>query len=185
MYFAEENERLRKIVRRIAEGSPGRITSRPIDALLYSIVRASRPERCLELGAYEGTTSLYIAQGLKDNEEGSLLSVEIDEGYARGARQHLEEAGLGDYAEVRVGDSLEVVPDLEGMFDLVFIDTAPDQYPDDYRNVRPLLSERGVLGIDDALVSSEVVGLVRRDMNVLEFQEYRSFLLAQPRQTEK
>lgn len=185
MYFAEENERLRKIVRRIAEGSPGKITSRPIDALLYSIVRASRPGRCLELGAYEGTTSLYIAQGLKDNEEGSLTSVEIDEGYARGARQHLEEAGLTDYADVVVGDSLEVVPDLEGEFDLVFIDTAPEQYPEDYANVKPLLSGRGVLGIDDALLSEEVVRKVRDDMNVIEFQEFRSFLLAQPRRGNK
>lgn len=180
MYFAEENERLRKIVRRIAEGSPGKITSRPIDALLYSVVRATRPQRCLELGAYEGTTSLYIAQGLKDNQEGELLSVEIDEGYARGARQHLREAGLEDYAEVRVGDSRDVVPEIDEEFDLVFIDTSPDQYLEDYRNVKPLLSSHAVLGIDDALTADGVVEEVRGDMSVIEFTEYRSFLLAQP-----
>lgn len=180
MYFAEENERLRKIVQRIAEGSPGKITSRPIDALLYSVVRATRPDQCLELGAFEGTTSLYIAQGLKDNGEGFLKSVEIEESLARGARQHIDEAGLSDYAEVVVGDSTEVVPEMETEFDLIFIDTSPSQYLEDYRNVKSLLSDQGVLSINDALQADGVVEEVRRDMNVVEFYEYRSFLLAQP-----
>ncbi|MDY6780030.1 MAG: class I SAM-dependent methyltransferase [Halobacteria archaeon] len=183
MYYAEENEKLREIVQRIAERSPGKVTSRPIDALLYSVVRARKPDRCLELGAYEGTMSLYIAQGLKDNGEGELTAVEVDEASARGARQHLDEAGLEDYAEVVVADSTEYVPTLDGKFDLVFVDTPPNQYTEDYENVRPLLADDGVLAVDDALSSGndDLVERMEKDdgMNVLRFHEYRSFVLAQ------
>ncbi|MDY7081616.1 MAG: class I SAM-dependent methyltransferase [Halobacteria archaeon] len=179
MYFAEENERLRKIVRRIAEGNPEKITSRPIDALLYSVVRATNPERCLELGAFEGTTTLYIAQGLKDNEGGKLTSIEMNESNARGARQHLEDAEVDDYAEIIVGDSREIVPDLEGNFDLIFIDTSPNQYEEDYENATGLLAEGGILGIDDALEGNdELIERIEDEMNIITFEDW-SFVLAQ------
>lgn len=179
MYFAEENERLKEIVRRIAERSPGNVTARPVDALVYTVVRATGAKRCLELGAYEGATSLYIAQGLADNGSGELLAVEIEEASARGARKHLEEADVAEYAEVVVGDSREYVPDLEGEFDLVFVSTPPQQHATDYENVRPLLAEGGFLGIDNATGSSEAVERARDDdMDVLEFDDW-SFALAQ------
>ena len=181
MYFAEENERLKEIVRRIAERSPGSVTARPVDALVYTVVRATGAERCLELGAYEGTTSLYIAQGLADNGTGELLAIEIEEPTARGARKHLEEAGVAEYADVVVGDSLEYVPTLDEneKFDLVFVSTPPKQHATDYENVRPLLTDGGFLGIDNATGSSEGVEKARKDgMDVLEFEDW-SFALAQ------
>ncbi|MFW5929336.1 MAG: O-methyltransferase [Halobacteriota archaeon] len=179
MYFAEENERLRRIVGRIAEANPGRVTSRPIDALLYSVVRAVDAERVLELGAYEGTTSLYLAQGVADNGGGTLTAVELEESHARGARQHLREAGLDDVGTVVVGDSREVVPGLDGEYDVVFVDTTPTQYHEDYANVRGALAEGGVLGVHQALDSDGLLDEVRDDMDALVFEEYGSFLLAQ------
>jgi len=182
MYFAEENEDLREIVQRIAERSPGSVTARPVDALVYTVVRATSPERCLELGAYEGTTSLYIAQGLADNGSGELVAVEIDEANARGARKHLEEAGVGEHTEVVVGDSRDYIPTLDEdeKFDLIFVSTPPQQHTTEYENLRPLLSEGGFLGVDNAVgTSSEAVEHARDDgMDVLTFNDW-SFALAQ------
>lgn len=178
MYFAEENERLKKIVRRIAERSPAEVTPRPVDALVYSVVRASSPERVLELGAYEGTTSLYIAQGLVDEENGKLVAVEVDGSSAKGARKHVEEAGVADRVEVVVEDSRDYVPTLDGVFDLVFVSTPPGQHAADYENVRRLLAEGGFLCIDNA-DRSEAVERARDDgLDVLEFDDW-SFALAQ------
>ena len=178
MYFAEENERLKDIVRRIAERSPGSVTPRPVDALVYSVVRASSPDRCLEIGAYEGTTSLYIAQGLADEGNGELIAVEIEKASARGARKHVEEEGVADRVEVVAEDSLEYVPTLEGEFDLVFVSTPTKQHAEEYENVRPLLAEDGYLGIDNA-DGSEAVERAREDgMDVLTFDDW-SFALAQ------
>jgi len=178
MYFAEENERLKGIVRRIAERSPGSVTPRPVDALVYSVVRATAPDRCLELGAYEGTTSLYIAQGLADNGNGGLVAVEIEESSARGARKHAEEAGVDDRVEVVVDDSRDYAPTLDGEFDLVFVSTPTKQHAEEYENVRPLLSEDGFLGIDNATGSAAVEGARDDGMDVLTFDGW-SFALAQ------
>ncbi|MFP4188564.1 MAG: O-methyltransferase [Halobacteriales archaeon] len=178
MYFAEENESLKKIVRRIAERSPGNVTPRPVDALVYSVVRATAPDRCLEIGAYEGTTSLYIAQGLADEENGELVAVEVEESSARGARKHVEEAGVADRVDVVVEDSLEYVPSLEGEFDLVFVSTPTKQHAEEYENVRPLLAEDGFLGIDNADGSAAVEGARDDGMDVLTFDDW-SFALAQ------
>ena len=148
-------------------------------------MRATGAERCLELGAYEGTTSLYIAQGLADNGSGELVAVEVEESSARGARQHLEEAGVAEHAEVVVADSRDYVPKLGGegedgdRFDLIFVSTPPKQHAEDYENVRPLLTDGGFLGIDNATGSSEAVSLARGDgMDVLGFDEW-SFAMAQ------
>jgi predicted O-methyltransferase YrrM len=178
MYFAEENERLKDIVRRIAERSPGNVTPRPVDALVYSVVRATSPDRCLELGAYEGTTSLYIAQGLADNGNGELVAVEVDESSARGARKHVKEAGVADRVEVVVGDSREHVPKLDGGFDLIFVSTPTKQHAEDYGNVRPLLTDSGFLGIDNATGSAAVEKARDGGMDALTFDDW-SFVLAQ------
>jgi predicted O-methyltransferase YrrM len=178
MYFAEENDRLKDIVRRIAERSPGSVTPRPVDALVYSVVRASSPDRCLEIGAYEGTTSLYIAQGLVDEGNGELVAVEVEESSARGARKHIEEAGVADRVEVVVEDSLEYVPTLEAEFDLIFVSTPTKQHAEEYENVRPLLAEGGFLGIDNADGSAAVEKAREDGMDVLTFDDW-PFALAQ------
>jgi predicted O-methyltransferase YrrM len=178
MYFAEENDRLKDIVRRIAERSPGSVTPRPVDALVYSVVRASSPDRCLEIGAYEGTTSLYIAQGLVDEGNGELVAVEVEESSARGARKHIEEAGVADRVEVVVEDSLEYVPTLEAEFDLIFVSTPTKQHAQEYKNVRRLLADGGFLGIDNADGSAAVEKAREDGMDVLTFDDW-SFALAQ------
>ncbi len=178
MYFAEENESLKEIVRRIAERSPANVTARPVDALVYSVVRATSPDRCLELGAYEGTTSLYIAQGLADEANGELVAVEVEEPSARGARKHVEEAGVADRVDVVVGDSRDHVPTLEGEFDLVFVSTPTKQHAEDYGNVRPLLVDGGFLCIDNADGSAAVERARDDGMDVLTFEDW-SFALAQ------
>ncbi|MCX2818656.1 class I SAM-dependent methyltransferase [Haladaptatus sp. F3-133] len=178
MYFAEENDRLKEIVRRIAERSPGSVTPRPVDALVYSVVRATSPDRCLEIGAYEGTTSLYIAQGLADEANGELVAVEVEESSARGARKHVEGAGVGDRVEVVTDDSLEYVPTLEGGFDLIFVSTPTKQHAEEYENVRPLLSDDAYLGIDNADGSPAVEKARDDGMDVLTFDDW-SFALAQ------
>ncbi|MFP4175105.1 MAG: O-methyltransferase, partial [Halobacteriales archaeon] len=123
-------------------------------------------------------TSLYIAQGLADNENGELVAVEVDESSARGARKHVEEAGVADRVGVVVADSRDHVPTLDGVFDLVFVSTPTKQHADDYENVSALLADDGFLGIDNATGSAAVEGARDDGMDVLTFDDW-SFALAQ------
>ncbi|MDN5697931.1 MAG: class I SAM-dependent methyltransferase, partial [Rubrobacter sp.] len=62
-------------------------------------------------------------------EGGKLLSLELDEEYARIARANIERAGLSGKVEVRVGDARELLSDMQETFDLVFIDADKEGYP--------------------------------------------------------
>jgi len=67
----------------------------------YSIVRLLRPSNVIEIGCYNGASSICIAQALRDNNSGGHLHcVELDEHNIRVTREHLKEAGLTDLVTV-------------------------------------------------------------------------------------
>lgn len=63
----------------------------------YSIVRLLRPSNAIEIGCYNGASSICIAQALRDNKSGGHLHcIELDEHNIMVTREHLKEAGLVD-----------------------------------------------------------------------------------------
>jgi caffeoyl-CoA O-methyltransferase len=77
-----------------------------------------------------------------------LISLEIDERHAEVARQNVERAGLGEKVEIRVGDARERLAELEGPFDLIFIDADKEGYPE-YLEWALKLSRPGSLILGD------------------------------------
>ena len=69
--------------------------------LLHTLVRLSRAKRVVEVGCFTGYSALWMALGLPT--DGTLLSLERDEGAAEVARKHLESAGVADRVELRSG----------------------------------------------------------------------------------
>src|SRR5918996_4021535 len=82
------------------------------------------PRRALEVGSFLGYGALAIARGLPD--DGELVCLELDQGYAERARGHLSAAGLADRVEFRIGPALENLraTDRTERFDFAFIDAA-------------------------------------------------------------
>ena len=98
--------------------------------LLQSKVRNLRPEsRVLELGCFCGYSALLIASVLPEG--GTLLGVEIDDQSVRVARAVIDYAGLSERVTVHHGSSEIVIPTLNGVFDLVFLDHWKDLYKPD------------------------------------------------------
>jgi predicted O-methyltransferase YrrM len=120
-----EDEALRSAVERAeAAGLPAIQVSPPQGKLLALLVRLVGAKRILEFGTLGGYSAILMARALPP--EGRLITLEAKAEYAEVARESLEEAGVGDRVEVRVGPALELLPELEqeqaGPFDLVFID---------------------------------------------------------------
>jgi caffeoyl-CoA O-methyltransferase len=122
---------------------------------LEMLVHVAGARRVLELGTYSGYSALSMAAALREG--GRVTSCELSAERAEFARRHIEAAGYGDRVEVRVGPALETLERLEGPFDLVFIDADKPAYGDYYEACLPLLSERGLLVIDNTLWSGRVV----------------------------
>ena len=87
---------------------------------LHLLVRMTGARRLLEIGTLGGYSTIWMARGLPEG--GRIVTVEVDPRTAEVARANFERAGVADRVDLRVGAALDVLPLLDGPFDLVFID---------------------------------------------------------------
>ena len=135
--------------------SPQMLTGVIEGRFLETLVFVSGARRVLELGTYSGYSALSMAAALPEG--GKVVSCELDEERAEFASRHIEAAGYADQVELRVGPALDTLEQLDGPFDLIFIDADKPGYPGYYEACVPLLAERGLLVIDNTLWSGRVV----------------------------
>jgi caffeoyl-CoA O-methyltransferase len=135
---------------------------------LEFLVRLMRARHVLELGTFTGYSSLSMARGLPDG--GRVISCDVDQETTAIARRYAEEAGLADRIEYRIGSALESIAQLDGPFDLVFIDADKPNYRNYYEAVLPKLSDNGLIVADNALRDGRV--LEDDDEPMKEFNDY-------------
>jgi caffeoyl-CoA O-methyltransferase len=123
--------------------------------LLEFLVRLMRARRVLELGTFTGYSSLSMARGLAEG--GRVITCDVDPETTAIARRYAEEAGLADRIEYRLGCALETIAELEGPFDLVFIDADKPNYRNYYEAVLPKLADDGLIVADNALRDGRVL----------------------------
>jgi predicted O-methyltransferase YrrM len=122
--------------------------------LLELLARLVGARSILELGTLGGYSTIWLARGLADG--GRLVTLEAEPEYARVARANLERAGLADVVDLRVGRALDALPQLEGPFDLIFIDADKRSDPD-YLGEAVRLSRPGTLIVADNVVRGGAV----------------------------
>jgi caffeoyl-CoA O-methyltransferase len=123
--------------------------------LLGWLVWLSGARTVLEIGSFTGYSSISMALNLPG--DGRIISLDVDEETTAIARRYADEAGVADRIEYRVGPALDALADLDGPFDLVFIDADKENYVDYYENVLPELSEKGFIVADNVLWSGRVL----------------------------
>ncbi|MEA2492600.1 MAG: hypothetical protein QOJ29_511, partial [Thermoleophilaceae bacterium] len=103
-----------------AGGLPSIQVEPPTGKLLNMLARMVGAERILEIGVLGGYSTIWLARALPEG--GKLIALEANADYAAVAEKNIAAAGLGDRVEIRVGPALDTLRDVEGPFDLVFID---------------------------------------------------------------
>jgi len=122
---------------------------------LEFLVRATGARRVLELGTFTGYSSISMARGLPDG--GRIVSCDVNEETNAIARRYAEEAGVADRIEYRLGPALDSIAELDGPFDLVFIDADKENYRNYYDAVLPKLADDGLILADNALRNGRVL----------------------------
>ena len=123
--------------------------------VLSMLSKLVRPMRILEVGTFTGYASLCLAEGLR--EEGLLHTVDINEEQQERVQGYFDASPLGKQIVYHIGDAAEIIPTIEGDFDLVFIDA------DKKRNLFyfEMLIERvpsgGLILIDNVLWKGKVL----------------------------
>src|SRR4029453_5295305 len=113
------------------------------------LVRVRRARRILELGTFTGYSSICMALELPA--DGHLITCDVNEETTEIARRYAAEAGGLDPLDSRLGPAVETIAELDGPFDLVFIDADKDGYVDYYEAVLPKLAPRGLIVADNTL----------------------------------
>ena len=95
--------------------------------ILYDIILQNQYKKALEVGTSTGHSAIWIAWALSKT-GGKLITIEIDRDRYRQALVNFKEAGLSDFIDARNADAHQLVKDLPGPFDFVFIDADKDWY---------------------------------------------------------
>lgn len=114
---------------------------------LYGLVRLVRPEHILETGTYTGISSLYMGQALKDNNQGDLVTLEIENSHKERAEKLWRLCEVSDRVKCELTPSLEYSP--IDSFDLVFLDSEPSLRLQEVIRFFPYLYDGGYILIDD------------------------------------
>ena len=123
--------------------------------LLQFLVWATGARRVLEIGCFTGFSAQMMASSLP--EDGMITTCEIDLEIAAIAQKHLDRSPDGHKIDIRVGPALETLKSLAGPFDLVFIDADKTSYSDYYERAMKMLSDRGIIAIDNVLWGGRVL----------------------------
>ena len=131
--------------------------SAEVGELLYLLAIVRRAQAIVEFGTSLGVSAIYLAAAVRDLGEGSLISTELHPEKAERAQGNLAEAGLADLVEIRVGDAMETLAELDGEIDMLMLDGWNELYLPVLHLVEPHLAP-------DALVVADL----SRDDPVLE-----------------
>ncbi len=135
-------------------------------AVLRLLVRMVSARRILEIGMFTGYSALTMAEVLPD--DGELITLDIEQERESIARGFFDKSPHGGKITIRIGHALDVLPDLDGPFDMVYIDADKANYLNYYEAVMPLVSSGGVIVADNVLWSSEVLDPQTEDARCLD-----------------
>lgn len=116
------------------------------------------PMYVLELGTFTGYSAIAMARGLQRS--GAVLhTVEINDELQDFAAEYIERVGMRERIVQHIGPALDVVPALNKVFDLVFIDADKREYPAYYRMLMDggMVHSGSILLADNVLWSGKVV----------------------------
>ena len=129
----------------------GRLEGRFLEMLLF----ASQATRVLEIGTFTGYSAIAMAAGLGPG--GSIISLEVDPHHAVTARGNIAAAGLESRISVIEGPALQSLGELQGPFDVVFIDADKVSYDAYYEATLPKLARHGLIVVDNTLQGGGVL----------------------------
>lgn len=134
---------------------PRMITGHYQGRVLSLISRLVRPRNILEIGTYTGYSALCLAEGMA--QDGVLHTIDINPELAEMQRRYFDQSPYAAQIVQHTGAALEIIPNLNLTFDLVFVDAEKKEYPDYFEAVLPKMRKGGLILLDNVLWSGKVV----------------------------
>jgi len=122
---------------------------------LRTLITTVKPELVVETGSFLGVSTLWIAEGLKANGFGKIISCEFDPLVFAKAKEKIEASGLSEWIELRNESSLEM--QVDGTIDLLFSDSDMPIREAEVKRFLPQVRSTGLILMHDASSHLKIV----------------------------
>lgn len=122
---------------------------------IKTVLLIKKPVRVLEVGTAVGFSAIYMSRFLP--KDGCITTIEKWQPRIEKAKENFKRAGVEDRIVLLEGDAVDILKELQGSFDFVFMDAAKGQYIHFLPDVIRLLEAGGVLISDNVLQDGEVL----------------------------
>lgn len=147
--------------------------------MLHLIAQIAGAKRILEIGALGGYSAIWFARALPI--DGKLITIEHNWKYVDLARANIAHAGLSDKVEVIHGKGLDVLPKIEGPFDLIFIDADKPANPEYFQEALRLSRPGTVIIVDNTVRGGGIADAASEDSSVQGTRRMNDLIRAEPR----
>ena len=162
-------------------------------ALLRMFVQMIRPKRILEIGTFTGYSAIAMGLGMTASPVSSngiasapatihgvggalLHTIDVNPELEEGIRHFIRKAGLEERIILHIGEALQIIPTLDEIWDLVFIDADKPNYLNYYNMVLPKMRTGGFVIADNVLWDGKVTGdpakMDKDTRGIVEFNEF-------------
>lgn len=153
---SHESELLKKIEREthLSVLKPRMLSGHLQGRFLSIISKMIKPKVILEIGTYTGYATLCLAEGLAN--EGKLITLDINEELEERVRGYFKQSEI-EGIEYIIGNAIQIIPQLNHRFDLVFIDADKENYANYFDLVIDKVNTGGFILADNVLWSGKVL----------------------------
>lgn len=149
-----------------------------IASLLAVLIKTAKVKTILEIGTAIGYSAIHM--GMCAKEDFSITTIERNEESAALAADFIKKAGMGDNIKIITGAAEEVLNDIPGSFDMIFVDAAKGQYMDFMKKSIDKLRVGGLYICDNVLFRGMVADrslLIRRKITIVKrLKKFLSFI---------
>lgn len=122
--------------------------------LLSVLLELKKPRQILEIGTAVAFSAGLMSQYLQEG--GSITTIDRFEVMLQDARKNIKRMGLENTIHILEGDAADILPALEGPYDVIFLDAAKGQYGNFLPHLLRLLPVGGLLIVDDVLQGGSI-----------------------------
>jgi caffeoyl-CoA O-methyltransferase len=158
---------------------PGYMIDATEAQLLRLLVLISGARRILEIGTFSGYSALAMAEALPA--DGHIDTLELSREHAAKATEHITRVGESERITIHEGLALDSLAQLQGPYDMAFIDADKSAYPAYYEAVVSLMRPGGLIVADNVLRRGRVLDGDSRDPSVAGMREFNDRVVSDPR----
>lgn len=142
--------------------------------VISKILKENKPKRILEIGTAVGYSAICFSEYLEDN--GIIDTIEREHDRVLQAKENIKLAEVENKINILEGDAVEILPTLNNVYDIVFIDASKGKYPFFLKEALRMLGKQGIILADNVLYKGYVMSDYNKHKQRTAVRNLREFL---------